>query len=380
MSLDTVKSGLSTEAGAVSDNAPSVSGRVRPIFRVGGAAYFWEDLVLAAHLWGEWADRKRELCAGLSCLKWLECQEDEEETLPRAELETAAANFRYARDLVSAEEMEAWLADRGLSVEEWTNYLRRILLVRKLSDVLEVITAAHPIPQEEVAAAIPCDLFCGDHAKGLALRLASRAAIYSRGCEEAQGGERAPSGEAFPSISVPNATPDLEADTNLLPERCRERLDLLATLDAAWDAFRRRQATPEAIRAQVEAHRLEWIRLRVRRLTLPTIDAALEAALCIREDGMAMAEVAATAGGHVTECDWVLEDIEPELRGVLLGGQSGELLGPFPLPEGFALVSLLTKQLPSEDDPVIRLRAEQSLVAGIAAREIGARVTWHLLL
>ncbi|HYL79389.1 MAG TPA: hypothetical protein VEU07_01170, partial [Candidatus Acidoferrum sp.] len=72
---------------------PALSGR--RMFSVGATTYVWEDVVLAAVLWGDWAGLEREVRDGLACLHSVEDIEDEDEALPEEEITTAAAEFRY---------------------------------------------------------------------------------------------------------------------------------------------------------------------------------------------------------------------------------------------------------------------------------------------
>jgi hypothetical protein len=53
---------------------------------------------------------------GLVCRERLE---DGDEELDDAEVEAAANEFRHARELLTAEAMEAWLAERSLTTKAW---------------------------------------------------------------------------------------------------------------------------------------------------------------------------------------------------------------------------------------------------------------------
>src|SRR2546427_306080 len=75
------------------------------IFTVGGTAYVWEDVVLAAHLWGDWTALEQRVRDGLACLARLD--EDDEDGLDEADVDAAGTEFRYARDLVAAADLEA---------------------------------------------------------------------------------------------------------------------------------------------------------------------------------------------------------------------------------------------------------------------------------
>jgi hypothetical protein len=90
----------------------------RRIFTVAGTSYAWEDLVLAGCLWGDWPALEARARDGLACLARLdELDEDDEDALAEEDVETAATEFRYARDLVAASGLESWLDRVG---RRWT--------------------------------------------------------------------------------------------------------------------------------------------------------------------------------------------------------------------------------------------------------------------
>jgi len=82
------------------------------VFAAGDRDYHWADVVLGAKLWGDWEDLAEEVRQGLACVKRLE---DGDEELNPDLVSAAADEFRYERDLVSAQEMEAWLHRWGLT-------------------------------------------------------------------------------------------------------------------------------------------------------------------------------------------------------------------------------------------------------------------------
>jgi len=94
----------------------------RPVFVVEGDTFFWEDVVLDAIRRGKWTALEQEAREGFAALEEIESSDgDEFETA----VEEAAQEFRYARDLVSAQEMEDWLAVHEVSLREWMEHIRR---------------------------------------------------------------------------------------------------------------------------------------------------------------------------------------------------------------------------------------------------------------
>jgi hypothetical protein len=358
---------------------PTLSGQ--RIFTVSGETYMWEDLVLAARLWGDWSKLEDRVRAGLACGARLEDLDEGDAAIPdESDVEAAAEEFRYARDLVSAEEMEAWLERRGLTSEAWLDSVERTLLLRRWAGVLDTIVNAYDIEPQEIDAVIDCEAICGGLAADLAARLAARAAVYAR-VVAAGAGTDGVSAEAVEAV-LATAPPSLleQGLPGVPPAACRARLETLARLDVVWHRFAAAEATPEGVRSLISAHRLEWIRVSARVVTTADGDVANEIALCVRQDGSDLAVSAKEAGLQAVDARWYLDDIDASLRERLVGARPGDLLGPLPHVGGFILISVVDKVLPTESDPEICERAERALLARTVDGEIGRRVTWHAAL
>lgn len=98
------------------DDLPPASLAGTPVFTVGSRAVTWADVVSDARRRGAWAEVEGALSSAQA-----------EGKLPPAEAKARAADFRYARNLVAGEEMEAWLAHWGLTVAQWMRCIRRTL-------------------------------------------------------------------------------------------------------------------------------------------------------------------------------------------------------------------------------------------------------------
>lgn len=349
---------------------PALTGR--PIFSVGEQTYLWEDLLLAAYLWGEWPGLSARARTGLGCLARLAELEDEETALPEAELSEAAAEFRYARDLGAADAMEAWLEQRGLDTEGWLDTLRRPLLQARWSEELPAIRKQHRIGRREYERAIEADLLCSGEAVRLAGQLAGRAAIHAR-CHERSGPE-ARDAQA-PGVPLPKLPRGGLA--GLDAQRVRARLAELARVETDYRRFAAGPFPERAIRDQIGAHQLEWTRVTARVLVLDTLDAAREAALCVRLDGRDLVDVAALAGATVEEWVRYVDEMPAELHDDLAGAKAGEVLGPRPLGDHVVLVVVTAKRLPDENDAAIHARAVAAILAAAVSREVASRVRWH---
>lgn len=276
----------------------------RRVFTVGGRTFRWSDVVERV----DW-DAVRAAAAR------------PRGDAPGAALGEAEARFRYERNLVAGEEMEAWLRAWNVSVREWREYLRREL------------AAAGPGSAPAGADAVWAEAVCSGELERAARELAAAAAAA-----EATG----------------------ESDL----ARAHERLVADAIAPAALDALLR-------------ARRADWIRVDCRTLVLPSEPAAKEAALCVRDDGMALAEVAAHAGVEMREHSLYLEDATDDLGKTLLSARTGELVGPLPLANRHVLVLVDDKVDPTLDDPEILRRAQEAARRRVTEREVLNRVTWH---
>jgi hypothetical protein len=351
-------------------NSPMLERLGQVVFSVRDARYDWVDVVLAAHVRGDWPALERDIRAGLACLTAAE--EDDDGGVDPDAVEAAAAEFRYARDLVSAEETEGWLAARHVTVEAWSGYIERTVLRASRAAELDELMEAHPPADEAVAALLWVDGICSGRLAQFAHALAARAAIRDRmGLAAAAADVEAGIGRE-PRRIAPRGLGGVP------PETCRARLPALERLEAVFQRFRAEAVTPEAVRSQLAARRLDWVRLDYRYLAFGDEQAAREALLSLKEDGLGLEQVAAAAKVEVQEAHLYLEQVDPAARARLLAAGPGDVVGPWPLGDGFAALVVASKAFPSEADPEARRRAEVAVLTALVEREIGDRVRWHV--
>jgi len=356
---------------------PTLAGR--SLFTIGNRSYVWEDLVAAGCLWGDWAALEARVRDGLICLARLDdMDDDDEDALSEEDVETAAAEFRYARDLVAADDLERWLEQRGLTIDGWLDFIRCSLLLARWADDLEEIREEYEADDDEVTEAMVCEAVCSGVAGRLVERLADRATIHARATQEAAstvGGA-----DDWPAAALAAAVPDDQLERflpELSPQARRERVTAVASLEAAWRRFAALVAPPDALRGLIASRRLEWVRVATVSVVAPDEDVAKEIVLCVKEDGRPIDEVAAEAGLSAEATELWLEDVEEALRDALIGAQAGEVLGPLAWKEGHLVLTVGDKRMPSDDDAAVRARAEHALLARTVEREMANRVTWH---
>lgn len=299
----------------------------RAVFSVGGQDYRWADVIAAARAWSRWDETAGETRIGLAAVERLS------QPIAEAELDEARQAFRYARGLIAAEEMEAWLERWALKATEWTGYLRREIARA------QAVGEGGAAPDE---ADVWAEVVCSGELAVWARDLAARAAA-------AQAGGTEP-GQVEPD---------------------------LARMDEEHASFVERALTPEAAAKALELRSSDWVRLSYIALEFPAAAMASEAALLLREDGLAPPDVAERAGVALQERETFLEDVEPGLSETLLSAPVGELVGPVPVEGGFALLSVTEKIAPTLADPVIQGRLQEEVPRRALEREVRNRVQWH---
>jgi hypothetical protein len=232
----------------------------------------------------------------------------------RDEVTDAGNRFRYAHNLLAGEELNDWLEHWQLSLADWRAYVERDLARARSSGEG---TAA----PGEVAETVWAEAVCSGFLQRLAERVAG-----DRALELAGGAE---------------------------------------------------DATEEAIAHELELHRLEWLRLEGRTLSFPLEDTAREAALCVREDGRALDDVARDCGTQAFPLSVYAGDLAPDLSSALVAAREGELVGPLRYDHGFALVLVERKTPPEQDDPAARRRAEERIARRVVERAVVEHVEWH---
>lgn len=300
----------------------------QPVFAVGESPYTWSDVAAFARRSGGWERLVREVREGLACQR-------AGHVADAAAVKQAAADFRYRRRLIMGEETEAWLRARHVEVDEWMDYVRRtVLRARHLA-----VVGVDEVGDDEVEPLLWPTGRCSGILDELAVALAERVAAHVQ------------------------LTGDLPADEG--------------DVDSAVDRFRQAVVTPEAVKAEVDRRRLDWLVVALESARFDTEGAARETVLAVRDDGLALAEVCGWAGVDPVRQATSLDRLDPALRAAVLGARPGELVGPVPIDGGFVVARVESKLVPSVDDPDISRRAAEVTLASALRREVEARVRWH---
>ena len=318
------------------------------VFSINDTQFGWEEIIAAADAWGEWARLAEQIRQRLACLKLA----TETNQLPTTkEIREAVTAFRYAHNLISAEDTGAWLNHWELTMDDLTNYLRGQLLAELWANRLDEISSAHPANDEAVAAVIRKYAVCSDLFGQWAQELAGRSAIAAK-------------------------SGSLAVRSGLLNAATGSPRELVARIESEFQQARQQAVTPQKLQSKISDHRLDWVRFDCRYLWFAEERVAREAAWCVTEDGLSLDEVAADARAEVQQWNFYLDEIDSNARPHFLAARQGDWLGPLKLRDGFPVFSVIEKVMPSDDDPLIRQRAEKAIVAGLMAQAINERVKW----
>src|SRR5579871_1767432 len=194
-------------------------------FTFDGRSVATGQVVLAALRWGEWSQLVRAVRNGLA---GVERTEQDGTPLTDAELRSILVAWRRERRLLSAEDYHAWLADRGLTLEDMSGYLRR--------SAVSELAANGPCDRAEFVAAVYPEAILDGRLQAWARRL-----VRQEGARRALGAR----GNETPPIPAEDVAKLVAAakrpDASGLDEIPVERLALWAaevlTLEQAWVAL-----------------------------------------------------------------------------------------------------------------------------------------------
>lgn len=323
------------------------------VFSVGMTAYRRRDLVDAARAWGEWETLLREAREELACAA--RAAELGADPLLPSSAATAGASWRRAHDLLAAEDLEAWLAERDVSVAAWLAHVRQELLRDQWRAELSAILERGPSPAEaQLSGTAWTRGICSGVVGELAERLAAEAAAEAMFAEPEEPG---PDESFSDDADVSRAT--------------------LARLRAAHERLVTEAITDARVARELETHRLQWTSVHATVLAHQDLDVLREAALCVSQDGLELAAVAAEARAEVRRGRLVLGELPAEVGASLFAAEPGDLLGPVSVEEAAWLVRVEAKTTPSAADPELRNRAAQLIAAREQARAVNRWIRWH---
>jgi hypothetical protein len=279
--------------------------------------------------------------------------------LDESAISSAAEAFRYEHDLITAEETEAWLGARGLTLGDFIDYFSRQYCASAFREELVPAEAEYHSPSAELRELFVTELILSGELDRLTTALMWRLAA---GCAETDLNPNAiaiEEGKFFDRTEIDpaqlaNWLEELERDSKWFTE--------MLAIEAAYRTTCDRLLTPEARRHELRALRLPLTRFETEVIELESRDAAREALFCVREDEMSMEEVATEGRYPYRRADLLLEDLPVDIQQKYLSVSSGEVLEPIPHGDGFELCRIIKKVEPRLEDSIVKSRIDQQLL------------------
>jgi hypothetical protein len=279
--------------------------------------------------------------------------------LDESAISTAAEEFRYRHDLITAEETEIWLANRGLTLDSFSDYFARQYCVGTVEEGFSPERIEYTSADPELREMFVAELILSEALDDMTVKLMWRLAARCAGGEPASEAITAEKQKFFDRLGIEQTQladwlKELGRDSQWLNE-------MLAT-EAAYAMHCDRLLVPEARQRELKGMQLRLTRFEIEQIELESHDAAKEALFCVREDGMSMEEVATEGRYPYRRAELLLDDVPADAQQKYLSVSQGDLLEPTPHGDGFELCRIIKKVEPRLEDPFVRLRVDQRLL------------------
>jgi hypothetical protein len=318
--------------------------------------YTTRDAVDAAFFRGEiegkWQNFLRHLAA--------EQRADELELeLDESVISAAAEQFRYQHDLITAEETEAWLANRGLTLDDFSDYFARQYCTGAVHEGVCLHEIGYVCAGTELRKLFMAELILSGELEDLTVKLMWRLAAR---CAEEQPTPEAIAAEErkfwhrmkIQPAQIANCLEELGRDSQWLNE--------MLMIESAYGNHCDRLLVTEARQRELMSLRLQLTRFEVELIELESRDAAKEALLCARQDGMSLEEVATDERYPYRRAAFLLGELPDDVQQKYLCASCGDVLEPMPHGDGFELCRIISKTEPQPNDPGVKSRLDQRLL------------------
>ena len=343
-------------------------------FSFKGSAVTVGEILRAAHTLGALEPSASQLAWEVAC-------EDEADgaglEADEASVDSMVEQFRYDRDLESAEETEAWLDMRGLTADDLQSYFTRLYWWKTLKEKVAPVPYEAERVDSELLDALAAELLISGGLVPLAVefsrRLVARDGSETRvepglvEQERARFLERAGVGPE----DLPGWLAALDRDQDWFDGMLEMEVKYRIRCDAAL--------APEQLSRGLAAARLPLTRLKIERVEFDTVDAAREALLCVRDDDLTLEDVARETRYPFERLEVYAEDLPDDQRQRFLCAKIGELQGPTPAEGMFRVSCLLARSEPALADPLVRLRIERRILNAHFSEAGAELVRWRIL-
>ena len=279
--------------------------------------------------------------------------------LDESAISSAAEAFRYEYDLITAEETEAWLANRGLTFDDFSDYFTRQYCATAIREKLVPDEVEYQCASPDLRRSFLTELILSGDLDRLTTDLMARLAARCAGQEPTPEAVEAEERKFLHRNGIKTAQ-----RTNWLEKLRRDSkwLDEMLAIEAAYRTHCDRLLVPQARQHELMALRLPLTQFETEVIEVESHDAAKEALFCVQQDGMSMEEVATEGGYPYRRSEFLLEDLPVDAQQRFLSTSAGDVLEPIARGDGFELCRVVNKIEPHADDPTVKSRIDQRLL------------------
>lgn len=254
-------------------------------------------------------------------------------------VDEAVSVYRYARDLVSGEECEAWLTERGLTFDDLAACVTRRLQAQIAAPPRAIETSLDETHFRR-------DALLAEEFNAWGHRFARHLAAV---------------------VEVAGALPASGEVAAHWPR-----------LQATYAATAERAATQEGRQRVLGQQRMRLLRLAYELAEFDSLDAAREAMLCAREDNAPLSDIAAANGFPCRTLESFVGDLPPSWVELLAGTRVGEPVIPPPTNHAHLVLSIARRSEPTLADAAVCARIDHALVEQQFRALEGRHITWRI--
>jgi hypothetical protein len=297
----------------------------------------------------------------LQCVASEKRAEELEMELDDGALDSAAEAFRYQHDLITAEETEQWLAARGLTLDDFSDYFARKYWSGALEEKVQPEEVDFVSALPELRELFHADLILSGELDRMTRALSWRLAALAASADENVDPETI-AAERRNFFDRNKVDPTQSSDWLKSLGRDPEWFDRMLRMEAAYQSRCSTLLNSQARKKELAMLRLPLTRFEGELIQLESRDAAREALFCVREDGMSIEEVASEGRYPYRQISFLQEDIPPDLQQKFLSASPGDLLEPIARGDGFEVYRITKKIEPQPNDPTVQARIDRRLL------------------
>jgi hypothetical protein len=137
--------------------------------------------------------------------------------------------------------------------------------------------------------------------------------------------------------------------------------------------------SPQARESVLRSRRLQLIEIRLEAMRFASLDAAREAAFCVREEKQSLAEFSAEFGHPFEVKTFLLGSVSDYAQSKLLSQISGEVARPEEVDGGFQICRLAAKEEPQLSNPAVAEVVDRQILDAYFEALSGDMIRWELM-